>query len=67
MKKNDLVNSANVAAQMAHRWSDETVLSRTWQDLCRSYGCSKEAAEHILKDELTKRKLNETNKVKEFE
>lgn len=67
MRKDDLVNAAMVAAMMADQWSNETLLARTWQDLCQSYGCSKEAAERILKDELTKRKLNETNRVKEFE
>lgn len=67
MRKGDLVNSAMVAAMMADQWSNETLLSRTWKDLCQSYGCSKEAAERILKDELTKRKLSGTNKVKEFE
>ncbi len=67
MKKNDLMGAAMIARGMAGRWSDEIVLSRTADDLCRSFGCTPEAAEYILKDELTKRKLNTTKVTKEFE
>jgi hypothetical protein len=49
--------SNEMAAKMAYGWSDEYLLERTPQDLIRAYGCSIDAANHVLNNELTRRKL----------
>jgi len=59
MKSKKLLLSASklLAAQMAAKWSDDVVLEKTPQDLMRAYGCSFDAAERVLNNELTRRKL----------
>jgi len=64
-RKDDLVGAAMVAQSMVKQWSDEQLLSRTPESLTQSFGCTIEAAKHILKDELTNRRLNETKVIKE--
>jgi hypothetical protein len=46
-----------LAAQMASMWSDDVVLEKKPHDLMRAYGCTFEAAERVLNNELTRRKL----------
>lgn len=46
------------AARMASSWSDEVLLSKKPEDLVASYGCSLDNANHILKNELTLRKIS---------
>lgn len=66
-RRDDLLGAATLAQSMVKRWSDEHLKSRRPDDLVRSYGCTIEAAEYILKDELTVRRLNEKKMIKEFE
>jgi len=56
-KKAALSTSNEMAAKMAYGWSDEYLLGKTPQDLMRAYGCSIDAANHVLNNELTRRKL----------
>lgn len=56
-KKESLSTSSQMAAKMAYDWSDEYLLEKTPQDLMRAYGCSFESANHVLNNELTRRKL----------
>ena len=55
MKKKNA--SYEMAAKMAYGWSDEYLLEKTPQDLMRAYGCSIDTANHVLNNELTRRKL----------
>lgn len=56
-KKNALSTSTQMATKMASDWSDEYLLSKTPQDLMQAYGCSIDSANHVLNNELTRRKL----------
>ena len=56
-KKVVLITSNEMAGKMAYGWSDEYLLERTPEDLMRAYGCSIDAANHVLNNELTRRKL----------
>lgn len=56
-KKEALSTSNQMAAKMAYGWSDEYLLGKTPEDLMRAYGCSIDAANHVLNNELTRRKL----------
>lgn len=59
MKKSNIALgvSKQMAASMASGWSDEYLLTKKPEDLVRAYGCSFEAAERVLNNELTRRKL----------
>lgn len=65
--KTGLIEAAMVARMMAVQWSDEYLESRTPQDLVAAYGCTEEAAKHILEGELTNRKLKKMKLSKESE
>ncbi len=56
-KKEALSTSNQMATRMAYGWSDEYLLGKTPEDLMRAYGCSIDAANHVLNNELTRRKL----------
>lgn len=56
-KKEALATSNHMAAKMAYDWSDEYLLQKKPEDLMRAYGCSFDAAERVLNNELTRRKL----------
>lgn len=56
-KKKELSTSHQMATKMAYDWSDEYLLSKTPEDLMRAYGCSIDTANHVLNNELTRRKL----------
>lgn len=56
-KKNVPSTPTQMATKMAYDWSDEYLLSKTPQDLMRAYGCSIDNANHVLNNELTRRKL----------
>lgn len=47
----------NVAAMVAHGWSDDYLRTRKPADLVNSYGCSEHDAGLILKAEHSKRRL----------
>jgi hypothetical protein len=49
--------SYEMAAKMAYGWSDEYLLEKTPEDLVRAYGCSIDTANHVLNNELIRRKL----------
>jgi hypothetical protein len=57
MKKKKKEAPSQMAAKMAYGWSDEYLLSKTPEDLMRAYGCSIDTANHVLNNELTRRKL----------
>ena len=54
-RKNEV--TSQMAAKMAYDWSDEYLLRKTPQDLVLAYGCSIDTANHVLNNELTRRKL----------
>jgi hypothetical protein len=56
MRKNKEA-SIQVATKLASGWSDEYLLRKTPQDLVLAYGCSIDTANHVLNNELTRRKL----------
>lgn len=56
-KKEVLGTSGQVATKLASGWSDEYLLRKTPQDLVLAYGCSIDTANHVLNNELTRRKL----------
>ncbi len=56
-KKAALSTSNEMATKMAFEWSDEYLLEKTPEDLMRAYGCSIDTANHVLNNELTRRKL----------
>lgn len=56
-KKAALITSSEMATKMAYGWSDEYLLEKTPQDLMRAYGCSIDTANHVLNNELIRRKL----------
>lgn len=56
-KKAVLITSNEMATKMAYGWSDQYLLERTPEDLMRAYGCSIDTANHVLNNELTRRKL----------
>jgi hypothetical protein len=60
MKKNSKVNlivSAQVAAMVAEGWTDEYLMGKKAEDLMRAYGCTEQAANQVLKNELTRRNI----------
>lgn len=56
-RKKALSESNHMATKMAYGWSDEYLLQKKPEELVRAYGCSFEAAERVLNNELTRRKL----------
>lgn len=56
-KKESSSASSQMAAKMAYSWSDEYLLEKTPHDLMQAYGCTFDAADHVLNNELTRRKL----------
>ena len=52
-----LLAASSLAARMAAHWNNEYLMSKTPEDLMRAYGCDKDSAVYILKNELTKRNL----------
>jgi len=59
MKKSNtgLMMSAQVAAKLASGWSDEYLMKKKPQDLVRAYGCTEQAANQVLRNELTRRNI----------
>lgn len=47
----------NVAAMVAHGWSDEYIQTRTPVDLKNAYGCDEDDARFILRKEYALRRL----------
>lgn len=56
-KKEALSTSNQMATKMAYGWSDEYLLEKAPEDLMRAYGCSIDTANHVLNNELIRRKL----------
>jgi hypothetical protein len=49
---------ADLAKEMASRWSDEVLKAKTPEDLSRAYGVSEGNAEDVLRNEKFRRGMN---------
>ena len=58
MAVKDTNAGADLAKEMASRWSDEVLKAKTPEDLSRAYGVSEGNAEDVLRNEKFRRGMN---------